>query len=761
MFPTAVSDCAAAARVYACAMPESPSSSGRTADIALCLLALGVVLGCVGLGAPPRMESVEGMTPSLATFLEALGPATIVRVAIALALAAVVAGGLIPLWRGVRAAPRIRPLLALAALGLIALIPLPVSLIGIVSPYVGETWEHLSQGGLDLTRTLSVWPAGTRDALWTLAGVIAATAAAFAAVRGAASRRGGLASDTAAERGLGRATLILAFVTTVATLECAYGIATTHFGDDTILGLAKVSGKGRVTGTFVLAPMLGVWAGMGACSAMGLLLVEALRPRGGRSIVLAVSTMALVICVAGGALSLARLMLAALAGGLLVTAWLAGGVLSRSGRARTGYVLRGAALLAPIGGLAAAFLVPALRQRVEYLLPYLQGHSGPVEPRFAGWASTWELFTRVPIFGTGLGSFGRAIHLAQSVDAPDEMWFTHCEPLNLLSDVGVVSFALGLTWLVASVWTGRPALRSSDPRRALLAAAAFGASAVVAVAGLADFQTQFPVVAIPFAALLAIPGALVIPVAPEGATGGTTAVPVPRAALTKKLRWIAGALVALLVIPTVSGYFERRAHVTDGFEPGATSGERHLARARSGMRALSEAADPAAALDLVRADLRAAAREDPLRDAAHVWDALGTLAARSLTFDQEDSDALRDEALAALGRVRWVSRGHADTNLQVGLLYLDLLGTSEAPHGPPGDTAMAALREAGAIRPQAFSRAWREALARELPAAALEKIVPDRGHAQRTWAEYLRRVGRTDEADAILRTLDPEGPDGR
>ena len=738
-------------------MPKSPSSSYRSADIALGVLALGVVLGCVGLGAPPRMESVEGIVPSLAKFLEALGPATIVRVTIALALALAVGGGLISRQRGVRESPRLRPLLALAAMGLVALIPLPAGLIGVVSPYVGETWEHLAAGGLDVTRTLSVWPAGTRDALWTLAGVIGATAAAFAAVRGASSSTIETDAAAASERGLRRATLVLAFVATVATLQCAYGIATTHFGDDTILGLAKVSGKGRVTGTFVLAPMLGVWAGMGACSAMGLLLIEVLRAAGRRPLVLALAAAALVVCIAGGALSLARLMLAALAAGLLVTAWTAGGVLSRSGRARTGYVLRGAALLAPIGGLAAAFLVPAMRQRVEYLLPYLQGHSGPVEPRFAGWASTWELFTRAPIFGTGLGSFGRAIHLAQSVDAPDEMWFTHCEPLNLLSDVGVVGFALGLTWLVASVWTGRTALRSPDPRRALLAAAALGASAVVVVAGLADFQTQFPVVAIPFAALLALPGALVVPVAPEGAT----AMPVPRATRTKRLHWTAGALVALLVIPTVSGYFERRAHVTDGFEPGATSGERHLARARSGMRALSQAQDPAAALDLVRADVRAAAREDPLRDAAHVWDALGALAARSLTFDQEDSDALRDEALAALGRARWVSRGHADTNLQVGLLYLDLLGASEARHGPPGDTAMAALREAGAIRPQAFSRAWREALARELPAAALEQIVPDRGHAQRTWAEYLRRVGRIDESDAILRVLDPEGPDGR
>ena len=82
----------------------------RIADRVLLVLAAGVALGCLGLGAPPRMDPVEGASPALAAFLEALGPATIVRVAIAVGLVAVAVGvtlvvlivvaGLGLLWNG-------------------------------------------------------------------------------------------------------------------------------------------------------------------------------------------------------------------------------------------------------------------------------------------------------------------------------------------------------------------------------------------------------------------------------------------------------------------------------------------------------------------------------------------------------------------------------------------------------------------------------------------------------------------------------------
>ena len=104
----------------------------RAADRALLILAAGVALGCLGLGAPPRMDPVEGAAPAFARFLEALGPATIVRVAIAAALALTVGAGLVRL-RGDPAASPMRPLLALGALGLIALVPLPGGLIGLVA----------------------------------------------------------------------------------------------------------------------------------------------------------------------------------------------------------------------------------------------------------------------------------------------------------------------------------------------------------------------------------------------------------------------------------------------------------------------------------------------------------------------------------------------------------------------------------------------------------------------------------------------------
>ncbi len=665
------------------------------------------------------METVEGPPRFLARQLEALAPLWLLQVV----MLAAFLSWLPDVLRGRCRGPRIAlglPLALLAVLAAVQLIPGSATLLSAFSPELGATRAAL---GVDDWAPFTVWPYGTRVALLTLLGVLVVQRTMMVTV-----------ADDGAGRRLARR--VLWFVFAVAALECGIGIASTHLGDDTVLGLAKVSGRGRVTGTFVLAPMLGVWAGMGACAGVGLAML-AWRRDARRSA--SVCGVLVAVCVAGAVLSLSRLMLAATAGGLIVTLWLAGGSLATEGRTRVGRALRGAAVALPIAVVAVVLLVPSLRERVAFALPYVTGEPGPVEPRIAGWESTWDLFRLSPWIGTGLGSFGRAVHLTQSIDAPQEMWFAHSDPLNLLADGGVLAFGLAMAWLVSCWRHGRIALRSAQPETRLLAAAAIGGAVVVLVGALADFQTQFPVVALPFVALAVLPTALAAPRDPS-----TDEIWMGR----RRVGTTVVAVVLIVAFGFTDSLRERTAHIDAGHPPAPTTGEMALGAARTLLSGLRSSDDPGADLEEAERLLTVAVEEEPFLDDTHLWRALVELST---------PDGSRDLALEELGRARLVSRGHAGVNLQIGLLYLDLLGTSEAEHGPAGDTAMDALREAGALVPQAFSRAFAEALQRELTGDDLRRIVPERAHALERYAGHLGQAGdATGQRAALRRALSIE-----
>jgi tetratricopeptide (TPR) repeat protein len=393
--------------------------------------------------------------------------------------------------------------------------------------------------------------------------------------------------------------------------------------------------------------------------------------------------------------------------------------------------MAGVAVLLVVAAAALAATTPAFRERLGYLTV-----SGRVDdPRFPMWRSTWELFAHAPVLGTGLGSFGRAIHLTQSPDCAQELWFAHSDPLNLLSDAGVAGFALAAWWVVAMLRRGLPSLRAADAGTRCLAAGALGAAAVVLVASLGDFQTQFAVVAIPFAALLTVPAALAAPpAAPAEAAPRATQAPARFAA--------AGCLVlaaAAACLPLAAS--ARRARELREFGvTGATTAESLAARGRAAL-ALVGSDGQRKALEDVGELARLAARADPLLDDAHL---LTGYVALSL-------GAPLDDVLRAVGRARRVARGHADTNLRAGRLYLETIGTSPAPFGPEGDGAVAALREAGEISPQTFSAAWAAANEAGLPLDVLREMTPPRGNAVATLSDALLAAGRADEAIGVLR----------
>jgi O-antigen ligase len=691
----------------------------RAAAAAAGLLAVAVVVGAAYLGAPPRFSSGDSGPRGLRTFLASLWPLTIVEAAAALAFGVLVASVCVrrgsPGLPGGRAASRARlPLVLLLVLGLLQLVPLPDAVLGVVAPFSAKTYASLTSTGDDTMRPISLWPDGTVHALFNLVGVIAASTATWVLVRGERARR--------------NATILLALVASVAVAESAHGLVATKLGGDRLLGaFEKASDNGRVTGTFIHATMLAVWAGMGACAAIGLAAALAFK----RRVLVAVAvTIAAGLCVAAAFWSLSRLGLAALLVGALTTWTVVALALRREGRPLAAAATLFVALALVAAGVAAALLVPAFRERVGYLFtPH-----GLEDLRFPTWKSTWALFEGAPVVGTGLGSFGRAIHLTQSIDCPQELWFAHSDPLNLLSDVGVVGAALAAWWIVATVRGGAPALRSSDVATRCLAAGAFGAAVVVVVASLGDFQTQFPVVAIPFAALATVPAALAAAPAADEA---------PRAGLVpgKVMAAVATAVALFAAASPIAESTRRYREIRRGEETGATRAEELVAQGRW-LLAHAETSQSMTKEMVVEGEsyLREAARLDPLLDDAHLWTAFV-----GFMLDEPQDDVLR-----ALGRARTVSRGHAYTNLVAGKMYLTLLGTSPAPYGPQGDDAVAALREAGALEPKAFSDAWAACEKVHATLDTLRAITPDRGHAKIRLAEHLQSLGRKDDAISVL-----------
>jgi len=691
----------------------------RAATAAAVLIACGVAVGAAFLGAPPRFSAGASGPDGLRAFLASLAPLSILEATIALAFGALVAAECLASERpglpGGASASRTRlPLVLLLVLGLVQLVPLPAGVLRVVAPFSARTYASLAAGGDDTARPMTLWRDGTAHALFTLAGVNVATTATMRLVRGERARR--------------NAVFLLAAVAAVAVVESAHGLVATKLGDDRLLGVfEKASDNGRVTGTFVHGTMMAVWAGMGVCALLGLGAASARS----RPMVAALAACGAALCGVAALLTLSRLGFAAVLVGAATTLALVAAAFARDGRRVAARSIVGVAALLVVAGGIVALTTSAFRQRLGYLsLP-----GAHVDLRVPTWRSTWDLFREAPVLGTGLGSFGRAIHLTQSVDCPQELWFAHSDPLNLLSDVGVVGAALAAWWIFAVLRAGRGALRSDDLATRLFAAGAFGAAAVVLVASLGDFQTQFPVVAIPFAALATLPAALADATSPADDDRPRPGIVPPKFAAAV----VAAAAIGVAAAP-IAESVRRCRDLDEHGATGATRAETLVAEGRAWLAAAPKFADPRGGLVRAESLLREAARLDPLLDEAHVWTAYV-----AWTLDESSDDVLR-----ALGRARVVARGHAQTNLLAGQMYLALLGTSPAPYGPPGDGATAALREAGALDPKAFVAAWRACEENRASLDTMRAITPDRGHAKIRLAEHLRSLGRNDDANRVL-----------
>jgi O-antigen ligase len=115
------------------------------------------------------------------------------------------------------------------------------------------------------------------------------------------------------------------------------------------------------------------------------------------------------------------------------------------------------------------------------------------EGRIGLWAETIPLVRAYPFFGCGLGGYVTAFwrFKVSGLLVTDD--FAHNDYLQLLAELGVVGFAIGATLAFSVVRTAvRRSVRSADPGARCFAVACAGALAAILLHSLADFNLYIP-----------------------------------------------------------------------------------------------------------------------------------------------------------------------------------------------------------------------------------------------------------------------------
>jgi len=146
--------------------------------------------------------------------------------------------------------------------------------------------------------------------------------------------------------------------------------------------------------------------------------------------------------------------------------------------------------------------------------------------RLEGWRDMLDLVRFFPVFGVGLNAFGPAFRPYQDIEP--ELWYgeAHNDYLQILFDTGVVGAGLFLL-LVARLLVAGARRLGNDP----LTAGVLAGIAASAAHALVDFDWQIPANAATFVALvgLALAGSCGSEAAPRPSGRGTPRRPAPRA----------------------------------------------------------------------------------------------------------------------------------------------------------------------------------------------------------------------------------------
>ncbi len=692
----------------------------RSERVLLVLLVALVAFSPIFLGGVGRFEqewSGRDRTP-LERFLRAEGPWSILRF---LALAVAAASVAVAAERAAAGEPSplrlhrwiLLPFLGLVVLGLLHLVPLPRPLLGLVAPSSAADLDLLLPGD-GAWRPLTASPAGTRT---FLEGMAAGGACLLGTLLLARRRTAAL--------------VLLGAVAGTFALTAAYGLAESHLLGNRVLEFPKKEDLG-VTGTFLNRSHMAGAAAM-ALPAAAVLLFLALRER--RRWIPAAAAAAGVLLVTVP-LTRSRMGLASAAAGLAALGLLA----ARASRWRPwGKVLVAAALVAVVGAGVKAALdrVPELRKRFELA----SSERGFFDIRFPAWKATLDLAARHPATGTGMGSFETAIHETQTPDNPDELFFAHSEPLQLLAEGGPL--ALFLAALLAAGVLGAGVAAAGAEDRILRAAGCASAAGLAALlAGCTtEFHLHIPALGFAAAVLAGIPAGMAAGVPGPGPGAGA-----------RGLRPLVVVLVAVVLAGAGSVFHSSRAAARLGgarlAEQGGDSAG-WLAAAREAVaaapgraaarRSLSGAllsgswseADHAARAAEALLEADRAVDLDPFHPYGH-WSRARALLAKS------------DEggAVEALRRACSRAGGIGHLHFAAGKVLLLL---SVRDRGLRGE-ALERLRYASACEPRFFSASLRALGEIGLPLRGSEALVPERAYALTNWTLACRSAGDFDAA---------------
>ena len=692
----------------------------RSERVLLVLLVALVAFSPIFLGGVGRFEqewSGRDRTP-LERFLRAEGPWSILRF---LALAVAAASVAVAAERAAAGEPSplrlhrwiLLPFLGLVVLGLLHLVPLPRPLLGLVAPSSAADLDLLLPGD-GAWRPLTASPAGTRT---FLEGMAAGGACLLGTLLLARRRTAAL--------------VLLGAVAGTFALTAAYGLAESHLLGNRVLEFPKKEDLG-VTGTFLNRSHMAGAAAM-ALPAAAVLLFLALRER--RRWIPAAAAAAGVLLVTVP-LTRSRMGLASAAAGLAALGLLA----ARASRWRPwGKVLVAAALVAVVGAGVKAALdrVPELRKRFELA----SSERGFFDIRFPAWKATLDLAARHPATGTGMGSFETAIHETQTPDNPDELFFAHSEPLQLLAEGGPLALFLAALLAAGAPRAGAAAAGAED--RILRAAGCASAAGLAALlAGCTtEFHLHIPALGFAAAVLAGIPAGMAAGVPGPGPGAGA-----------RGLRPLVVVLVAVVLAGAGSVFHSSRAAARLGGARLAEQGGDSAGWLAAAREAVAAAPGSAAA----RRSLSGALLSGSWSEADHAARAAEALLEADRAVDLDPFHpyghwsrarallAKSDEggAVEALRRACSRAGGIGHLHFAAGKVLLLL---SVRDRGLRGE-ALERLRYASACEPRFFSASLRALGEIGLPLRGSEALVPERAYALTNWTLACRSAGDFDAA---------------
>ena len=446
------------------------------------------------------------------------------------------------------------PLVALFALAVLQMIPLPRALLTLVAPGPSAVWYPAAPAAAAVVglgaHPVSVDPDATRRVLGFTTGILALALLSVPALR---ARRSALASAVVVAGGA----LVIAL----------YGVvARTLFG-------ALLFGRVPVPtiapfGSFVSKNHFAGYVEMAALLCGGLawgLLDEARRSpaalswvgsaKAGRVIVaggaaMAMGLAALLAQSRGGALSLVA--------GALVLVSLRHFVRRRIAASRRVWAT-GLVLVALAAGAAAA-LPPEARARLATLAG--MGHDTSGQFRLGVWTDTARLWARSPLVGHGLGAYADALPPVKTGLGYVRVEHAESDVFEMAAEGGLVGLLLALAGLAGAARVVASGLsRQTDRlRRGLGLGAAAGASALL-VHSTFDFNLRIPSNALLFAFLCALALAAATP------ESATTRRPIGALAVALAVALALALAVATPATPSLNLPDEARAFAVKGGRP--------------------------------------------------------------------------------------------------------------------------------------------------------------------------------------------------